>query len=133
MPSGAFAPTGSPMYSIGSLVALALADDDVARHVDGLEGVPHGVYSGLVGGLGVALTHGAGGSDGRLLNHVDKIAQQVSFNADWRGGEGRSAHSVAVPILANNRLYLLECLRRLLKGSQWSGLGICATLPPIWA
>ena len=88
----------------GSLVALAFADDDVARHVDAFEGVPHGVYGGLIGGLGVALAHGAGGSDGRLLDHVDKIAQQVSFNADGRGCEGGSAHRVAVPILAKYRL-----------------------------
>ena len=83
----------------GSLVALALPDDDIARHMDRFKGVSHGVNRGLVGGLGVALTHGAGGGDGRLLNHVDKIAQQVSFNAGWCGGEGRSAHRVAVPIL----------------------------------
>ena len=87
----------------GSLVALAFTDDDVARHVDALEGLPHGVHRGLVGSLGVALTHGAGGGDGRLLHHVDEIAQQISFNADGRGGEGRSAHKVAVPILPDIR------------------------------
>jgi hypothetical protein len=39
------------------------------------------MYRGLVGGLGIALAHGAGGCDRSFLNHVDKIAQQVSFNA----------------------------------------------------
>jgi hypothetical protein len=50
----------------GRLVALAFADDDGPSHLDTLEGVAHGPDCGLIGGVGSASPHGAGGGNGRL-------------------------------------------------------------------
>ena len=80
------------MYSMGALSRSPSPITMLPAMWMASKALPHGVYGGLVGGLGVALTHGAGGGDGRLLDHVDKIAQQVSFNADvaWRRRSERS-------------------------------------------
>ncbi len=97
-----------PDIQHGSFVALALSNYDISRHMDGFERLPHGVDCRLIGRFGVTLSHGAGGCDRRRFDHMDKIAQQVAFNADRQSGKSGGAHKVAVPILTNYRFCFFE-------------------------
>ena len=60
------------------LVLLALADDDDAVHVDGVEDEAHGVDGRLVGGLLVAHADEAGGGERGGLGHADELEGEVA-------------------------------------------------------
>ena len=69
------------------LVLLALADDDDAVHVDGVQGEAHGVDGGLVGGDLVALAHPAGGREGGGLGDAGQLEGEVPVEV----GAGRAS------------------------------------------
>jgi len=63
------------------LVLLALADDDDAVHVHGLEDHAHGVDRGLVGGLLVAHPDHARGGERGGLGHAHELEREVAVGA----------------------------------------------------
>src|SRR5207247_9882983 len=68
---------------------LALADDDDAVHVHGLQHEAHGVDGGLVGGLLVAHADQARGGERRRLGDADELEGEVAV-----GPGGLIAHQM---------------------------------------
>jgi hypothetical protein len=64
----------------GRLVALAFADHDGAAHGNGVHGLTHGLGGDLVAKLALALSHGAGRSDGSHFHHAQKSRRQVALD-----------------------------------------------------
>ena len=75
------------------LVALALADDHGAVHVQLIERGAHRFDSGGIGCLFIATTDKAGGGDGGRLGYADHFENE---NAVKKLAAGRDAHKVAV-------------------------------------
>ena len=79
------------------LVALALANHDVAAHGDAIHGLAHGFGGDLVGQRAIALTHGSCGSDGSFFDDTQEFQRQVAFHVfaeafHLRFGSGIGCH-----------------------------------------
>src|SRR6185503_5628309 len=72
----------------GSLVALPLADDDGAAHLEAVELLAHRLHRHLVGVLSLAVAHRARGGDGGLFGHTKKANFETGFH------EGRTLADV---------------------------------------
>jgi hypothetical protein len=69
----------------GRLVLLALADDDDAVHLHGVEDQPHRVDGGAVGGVLVAHADPARGGQGGRLGDADELEREVAVGAPVGG------------------------------------------------
>jgi hypothetical protein len=64
-----------------SLIALAFADDDVARDLHFFKGSAHRLNGGLIGSFAIALAHGSGGGNGGFFDDMDEIARKIAFDS----------------------------------------------------
>ena len=76
------------------LVAFAFADDDGAVHGHLVHHLAHGLDGHVVGPVTIALSHGAGAGDGRLLDHAQQLQAQLDFHRrscdlGWAAGPHR--------------------------------------------
>ncbi len=62
------------------LVALALADDDRAAHLDLVEGLAHRLDRGAIRGHSIAAAHVARRFDGRRLGDADHLEREQGFH-----------------------------------------------------
>jgi hypothetical protein len=74
------------------LVALALADDDGAVDGHGVHLASHGLDGSLVRQVTVALAHGVGAGDGRLLDHAQELQREVRFHRFFVVAGGGGMH-----------------------------------------
>src|SRR6185503_5194376 len=64
----------------GGLVALSLADDDGAAHLEAIELLAHRLHRHLIGVLPLAVAHRARRGDSRLFGHTKKADFETRFH-----------------------------------------------------